>query len=129
MSFAGDVKGKGKLLLWAVLLYGIATTLYGASSWFVVSILLLVLAGAANTVSVILRQTIRQMVTPDAFRGRMNSVNSIFAGSGHQLGNLEAGLVAALIGAPLSVISGGLATIITVFLVARSVPQLRNYRD
>jgi hypothetical protein len=129
MSFTGDVRKKGSLLLGAVTVYGFATALYGASQWFIPSVLFLVLVGGANTISVILRQTIRQVVTPDQFRGRTNAVNSIFANSGHQLGNLEAGIVAALIGAPLSVITGGIATVVTAFLVAWRVPQLKNYRD
>ncbi len=83
-----------------------------------------------NTVpSSILRNTLRQTITPDHLRGRMVSVNMIFSRGGQQLGNLEAGVVAELIGTPLSVITGGIATVITVAVAAWRVPELRNYRD
>jgi MFS family permease len=127
MAFTGNVKRKGLLLLWMFTLYGVATMLYGISRWFALSILFLALVGAADTFSAILRNIIRQFITPDHLRGRMTSVNIIFAQGGPQLGNLEAGMVAALIGAPMSVVTGGIATLITVAIIAWLVPQLRNY--
>jgi MFS family permease len=128
MSFAGDVKRKGALVLWAILIYAVATALFGSSRSFPLSLVCLALVGAGDTVSTILRHTIRQLVTPDHLRGRMNSVIMIFTQGGPQLGNLEAGLVATWIGAPLSVITGGLATILLVAAIAWRVPQLRQYR-
>jgi MFS family permease len=128
MSFAGDVRRKGALVLWAILIYAVATALFGASRSFPLSLVCLALVGAGDTVSTILRHTIRQLVTPDHLRGRMNSVIMIFTQGGPQLGNLEAGLVATWIGAPLSVITGGLATILLVAAIAWRVPQLRHYR-
>jgi MFS family permease len=97
------------------------------SNIFALSFVLLGLVGAADTVSTILRNTIRQLATPDHLRGRMTSVNMIFFQGGPQLGNLEAGIVAALFGAPFSVISGGVATVIVVGIVAWLAPQLREY--
>ncbi|MBI4785665.1 MAG: MFS transporter [Chloroflexi bacterium] len=129
MSLKGTVRRQGWVLLLSVGLYGVATALYGASEWFWLSFLLLAGVGAADTVSMILRNTIRQLATPDHIRGRMTSVNMIFFMGGPQLGNLEAGIVAALIGAPLSVITGGIATVVAVIVMAWFVPQLRNYRD
>ena len=129
MSFVGNVKKKGIVILWAIGFYAAATTLFGMSRWFLLSVFFLAMLGAADTVSMILRHTIRQLATPDILRGRVTSVISIFYSTGPQLGNLEAGLVAALMGAALSVITGGIATIITVAVVAYLVPQLRNYRD
>ncbi len=123
----GNVKKQGAVLLASIALYGAATTFYGMSQWFALSVFLLALVGAADTISTILRNTIRQLVTPDHLRGRMTSVNMIFFQGGPQLGNLEAGVVAALIGAPLSVITGGVATVILVGLTAWLVPQLRNH--
>jgi MFS family permease len=114
-------------LLGAVAAYGVATTLYGMSNIFVLSFVLLALVGAADTISTILRNTIRQLATPDHLRGRMTSVNMVFFSGGPQLGNLEAGIVAALWGAPFSVISGGIATVIVVGIVAWLAPQLREY--
>jgi len=128
MSFAGDVRRKGPLVLWAILIYAMATALFGVSRWFPWSLVCLALVGAGDTVSTILRHTIRQLVTPDHLRGRMNSVIMVFTQGGPQLGNLEAGLVATWIGAPLSVFTGGIATILLVAAVAWRIPQLRNYR-
>lgn len=128
MSLIGDIKRQGAILLGAVAVYGAATALYGMSTIFVVSFVLLVLVGAADTVSTILRNTIRQLATPDYLRGRMTSVTMIFFQGGPQLGNLEAGIVAALFGAPFAVISGGIATILLVLVTAWQVPELREYR-
>jgi hypothetical protein len=129
MSLAGNMKKKGTHVLWALLIYGAATALYGLSRWFVLSVFFLAVVGAADTFSTILRNTIRQLATPDHLRGRMSAVNMLFSRGGPQLGNLEAGVVAALIGAPLSVVTGGLATVVTALMVAWSIPTLRNYRD
>ena len=129
VAFVGNVRHKGVVLLWAIALYGLATALYGASQWFLLSFILLACVGAADTVSTILRNTIRQIATPDYLRGRMTSVMMIFFMGGPQLGELEAGLVAAWLGAPLSVITGGVGTIIAVAIMAWLVPSLRNYRD
>lgn len=128
MSLIGSIKKQGAVLLSAVAAYGVATTLYGMSNIFILSFVLLALVGAADTVSTILRNTIRQLATPDHLRGRMTSVNMIFFQGGPQLGNLEAGLVAALFGAPFAVISGGIATVLLVSATAWLVPQLREYR-
>ena len=129
MSLAGNVRKKGILVLSALTLYGAATAFFGMSHWFSLSLLLLAVVGGADTFSGILRNTLRQIITPDYLRGRMASVNMIFSRGGQQLGNLEAGVVAALIGTPLSVITGGIATVITVAVAAWLVPKLRNYRD
>lgn len=129
MSLVGSIKRKGGVVLGAVAIYGTATALYGMSQSFTLSVIFLALVGAADTVSTILRNTIRQLATPDHLRGRMTSVNMIFVMGGPQLGNLEAGIVAALIGAPFSVITGGVATVITVAAVAWLAPQFRSYRD
>ncbi len=129
LSIVGRIRRAGIVVLVAVAIYGVATVLYGISQLFLLSVLFLALLGAANTVSAIMRQTIRQLATPDRLRGRTTSVSMIFAMGGPQLGNLEAGIVAALFGAPLSVISGGIATVIIVALVAWLAPQFREYRD
>jgi MFS family permease len=123
----GNIRRQGAVLLVAVASYGLATALYGASQLFVLSFFLLALVGASDTVSTILRNTIRQLNTPDHLRGRMTSVNMIFFMGGPQLGNLEAGLVAAALGAPFAVISGGVLTVVATVIVAWLVPQLRNH--
>ena len=83
----------------------------------------------ADVISTVIRQTLRQLITPDALRGRMTSINMIFFMGGPQLGELEAGVVAALIGAPLSVVTGGLGCLIAVALIAWKVPLLRQYDE
>lgn len=129
MSFAGNIGRKGIWVLLAIGIYGAATALFGISRGFALSVFLLAVLGAADTVSMVLRHTIRQVSTPDHLRGRMTSIVIIFSQGGPQLGNLEAGVVASLIGAPLSVVTGGIATVITVGIVMWLVPQLRHYRD
>jgi MFS family permease len=129
VSVLGDIKRKGSILLIAVGLYGLATILFGLSNLFLLSVLFLALVGAGDSVSTILRNTLRQLVTPDHLRGRMTSINMIFFMGGPQLGEIEAGVAASLLGAPLSVALGGVATIVLVSLTAFVVPALRNYRD
>lgn len=128
VSFWGDIRAKGLVLLTGIVIYGAATIGFGLSGWFALSILFLMLLGAGDTLSTIMRSTIRQLVTPDAMRGRMTSVNMIFFMGGPQLGEMEAGLAAALIGAPLSVAIGGVLTLVFVALTAWKVPTLRNYQ-
>ncbi len=129
MSLVGNVKKQGVLVLGALTVYGAATAVYGGSRWFPLSILALALVGAADTVSTIMRHNIRQLATPDHLRGRMTSVIRIFSNGGPQLGNLEAGLLAALVGAPLSVITGGIGTLAVVAAVAWRVPSLRRFES
>jgi MFS family permease len=129
VSLIGDIKAKGAVLLLSIGLYGFATILFGFSNLFWLSVLFLALIGAGDTVSTILRQTIRQLVTPDNLRGRMTSVNMIFFLGGPQLGEIEAGIAASLFGAPWSVVIGGAATLVLVALTVALVPALRNYRD
>jgi hypothetical protein len=83
--------------------------------------------GASDTVSMVVRGTVRQLVTPDELRGRMVSVNMLFFAGGPQLGEIEAGIAARLMGGPLSVAVGGLACIVTVGILAALTPQLRTY--
>lgn len=128
VSFIGDIKAKGAALLLGVGLYGAATVAFGLSNLFALSLLFLMLVGAGDTLSTVLRSTVRQLRTPDQLRGRMTSVNMIFFMGGPQLGELEAGIAAAALGAPLSVALGGLATMALVGLVAWRVPALRRYR-
>jgi len=107
MARLGTFQRQGRLVVWSVAVYGVATAAFGVSTAFWFSLLMLALTGAADTVSTVLRQTIRQLVTPNYLRGRMTSINMMFFMGGPQLGELEAGVLAALIGAPLSVVVGG----------------------
>ncbi len=122
------IKRRGPVLLWAVGLYGLATVAFGLSRSFWITFAALALTGVADTVSMVIRNIVRQMETPDRLRGRMIGVNMIFFIGGPQLGELEAGTVANWLGAPFSVISGGLGCMIAVAWLAAMTPELRRYR-
>jgi MFS family permease len=119
---------RGPILLWSVLGYGIATVLFGLSRSFALTFVCLALTGATDTVSMVIRNIIRQLNTPDEMRGRMTGVNMVFFMGGPQLGELEAGLVANAWGAPFSVITGGLGCVLAAAWVAWRTPSLRAYR-
>jgi MFS family permease len=125
---ADRIERRGWTLLWAVLGYGAATVVFGLSREFWLTFACLALTGATDTVSMVLRNIIRQLTTPDHLRGRMTSVNMIFFMGGPQLGELEAGLVANAFGAPISVITGGLGCLLVTGWVAAKTPALREYR-
>ncbi|GAC1644145.1 MAG: MFS transporter [Herpetosiphon sp.] len=125
---ADRIKRRGWVLLASVLVYGVATVIFGVSRIFWLTFASLALTGAADTVSMVLRNVVRQLTTPDELRGRMTSVNMIFFMGGPQLGELEAGVVATAFGAPFSVISGGIGCIlVTIWMMATAV-SLRGYR-
>src|SRR5881394_2548061 len=120
------MKQAGKTLLWCVTGFGIATILFGLSKVFWLSLGLLFLLGAFDSVSVIIRGSIVQLVTPDEMRGRVSSVNNIFIGTSHEFGALESGLTAALFGPVISVVAGGIGTILVVLGVAVRWPETRK---
>jgi MFS family permease len=122
-----DIRRQGAVLLISISIYGLATALFGLSTSFWLSYLLFGLTGAGDTVSTVIRNTIRQMLTPDHLRGRMTSVNMIFFMGGPQLGEAEAGLVAAIFSAPVAIVTGGLATVLLTAWVAWKYPDLRKY--
>ncbi len=119
---------RGPILLWSVLLYGAATVVFGCSSSFWLTYAALAVTGAADTVSIVLRNLIRQLHTPDEMRGRMIAVNMVFFMGGPQLGELEAGLVADRFGAVASVVSGGILCMLSTAWLAWREPALRRYR-
>lgn len=119
---------RGPVLLWAVAVYGLATVVFGLSTFFWLTFWCLAAAGAADTVSMVYRNVIRQLETPDHLRGRMIGVNMIFFMGGPQLGEAEAGLVANWWGAPLSVVTGGLGCLLATGWIALVTPALRHYR-
>lgn len=127
LSLRKDIYRQGLVLLSSVALYGLATALFGLSTSFAISYLLFMAVGASDTVSTVIRQTIRQVMTPDRLRGRMTGINQIFFMGGPQLGELEAGLVAAAFGVPFAIVSGGLATIFMAAIIAWRYPRLRHY--
>jgi MFS family permease len=127
MARLGTFKRQGKLVVVSVAIYGAATILFGLSRWFALSLVMLAITGAADTVSTVLRQTIRQLVTPNHLRGRMTSVNMIFFMGGPQLGEMEAGAVAALVGATLSVVTGGIGCLIAATIAGFMAKSLLQY--
>ena len=122
------IKRRGHVLLWAVGLYGLATVAFGLSRSFWITFAALALTGVADTVSMVIRNIVRQLETPDRLRGRMIGVNMIFFTGGPQLGEMEAGAVANWLGAPFSVVSGGLGCMLAVAWLAVTTPELRRYR-
>lgn len=127
ISQVHELRRQGPLFLGSVLVFGLATIAFGLSTTFLLAWIALAFTGAADGLSTIIRNTIRQLQTPDEMRGRMTSVNMIFFQGGPQLGEIEAGAVAQLFGAPFAVVSGGIGCIIGLFLVIRKWPQLMRY--
>jgi len=122
------IEHRGAVLLWSVAAYGAATVVFGLSVSFWLTLLCLACVGAADTVSTVIRNIIRQLETPDELRGRMTGVNMMFFMGGPQLGELEAGVVAQLLGATFSVVSGGVGCLAATALVAWREQRLRQYR-
>ena len=130
MAYAIDrIERRGAVLLWAVAAYGAATVVFGISRSFWLTLLCLAAVGAADTVSTVIRNIVRQLETPDELRGRMTGVNMIFFMGGPQLGELEAGVAAQLFGATASVVSGGIGCLLATAVVARREERLRQYRQ
>lgn len=118
----------GPWLIAAVLVYGAAMVSFGVSRWFPLSVATLAIAGMADEISMVARSAIVQLSTPDHMRGRVSSINMIFIGASNQLGAMESGFVAALTTATFSVVSGGIACIAVLLVVAFTMPELRRYR-
>lgn len=122
-----ELRRQGPLFIAAVSLFGLATVWFGLSKTFVPAMVALLFIGAGDTVSTVIRNTIRQLQTPDHIRGRMTSVNQIFFMGGPQLGEVEAGVVASLFGVPFAILSGGIGCIVGMALIVWKWPQLISY--
>jgi MFS family permease len=118
---------QGRLMITGVTVFGLATIIFGLSRSFTLTFAALVLIGAGDAISTVLRNTIRQLQTPDELRGRMVSINQIFFAGGPRLGEVEAGVVAQAFSTPLAIITGGIGCLIAVFVVAIKWPVLRKY--
>ncbi|MCE9582814.1 MAG: MFS transporter [Planctomycetes bacterium] len=118
---------QGRLFLWSIAACGVLTVVFGLSRHYWLTFAALAGIGLADLVSTVIRQTLRQLVTPDALRGRMTSVNMIFFMGGPQLGEFEAGLIAAAFSVTASIVSGGIATVVVVALIAAITPVVRKY--
>ena len=127
MARLGSFRKQGRLVVASVAIFGFATAGFGVSTVFWFSLLMLAVTGAADTVSTVLRQTIRQLVTPNPLRGRMTSINMMFFMGGPQLGELEAGLLAVVIGAALSVVIGGMGSVASAAVAAIKSRSLMDF--
>jgi MFS family permease len=116
----------GRALLWTVAGFGAAIIVFGLSHWFWLSLVALFFTGVFDNISVVVRQSLVQLLTPDALRGRVTAVNQIFIGSSNEIGALRAGTMAALIGPVGAVVWGGVGTILVTAAIARAVPELRR---
>ncbi|MCE5267058.1 MAG: MFS transporter [Planctomycetaceae bacterium] len=122
----------GPALLWAVSGFGVAWIIFGLSQWFWLSLLMMFIIGALDNISVVVRHTLVQMLTPDEMRGRVSAVNGVFIVASNDLGGLESGLTSGLLGRMfgpalgpvISVVGGGVGTILVVLAAAKTWPQL-----
>ncbi|MCA9830954.1 MAG: MFS transporter [Dehalococcoidia bacterium] len=121
------IRRMGKALIVAVLFYGIGVIAFGASSYFPLSMAAYAFIGMSDQVSVVCRQTMVQLATPDELRGRVTSVNMLFIGASNRLGAVESGVVASLFGPVFAVVSGGVGCIVVLAIVAIFMPKLRNF--
>jgi MFS family permease len=126
LAFRPLGRNAGAKMLASVALFGVATVIFGLSRHFALSLIALATLGAADMVSVVVRQTIEQAATPHAMRGRVGAVNYVFIGASNELGELESGVAAAWIGAVPAVIAGGIGTVLVVALWSVLFPELRR---
>jgi len=119
-------KNTGKKLLISIFGFGVFMIVFGASKLFWLSVVALFFAGVFDGISMVIRQTILQLKTPDEMRGRVGAVNSMFVGSSNELGGFESGIAAKIFGAPLAVVLGGTVTLITVITIGFKNKTLRN---
>lgn len=129
MSLAPMPRRPGRGIIVAVLAYGISIFGFGLSSILWLSLVFLAASGAADAISMAMRHTIRNLVTPDEFRGRIAAAHTTFARGGPQLGEVESGILASFIGVQLTVATGGVATIPGCLAMSRLVPELLRYRS
>ena len=119
----------GRTLVTAVIGFGVATIIFGISQWYWLSLVMLFATGVCDSISVVVRHTLVQTRTPDALRGRVSAVNGLFISCSNEMGGFESGLVAACFNAVVSVVSGGVGTIIVVLGVTGLWPELRKLRE
>jgi MFS family permease len=127
LSQFDEIRRQGRILMVAVIIFGVATFAFGLSQTFALSMAAMIIVGASDSVSTVIRNTIRQLRTPDALRGRMTSINMIFFQGGPRIGEFETSLVAQFLGVPFAVASGGIACILGVGIIHRIWPKLSRY--
>ncbi|MBA8880925.1 MFS transporter [Phyllobacterium myrsinacearum] len=120
--------GAGRKMFWAVGIFGLATIIFALSTNIALSVAALFVVGASDTISVVVRSSLVQLLTPDEMRGRVNAVNSLFIGTSNQLGEFESGMLAGLLGPVLTGVVGGVGTIIIVLVWIRLFPDLARVK-
>jgi MFS family permease len=128
VRLVGGISRRGPILIGAVTAYGVATVVFGLSRTFWMMFLALAVTGAADTISGVLRNVVRQMETPDRLRGRMVGISMLFFMGGPQLGEFESGVAAQVLGAGTAVVLGGMASLVSTGWIAWRTPTLRAYR-
>ncbi len=128
-GWVGGVVRRGRVVVVAVIVWGVAIAAFGLVGFLPVALLLLGIAGAADVVSAVFRNTILQLTLPDALRGRLSAIHTAVVGGGPRLGDLESGAVAAWTSIRFSVVSGGVGCVLGALAIARWIPELWNYRE
>ncbi|MEH2174160.1 MFS transporter [Nostoc sp.] len=126
LAYLPPLRKAGPALLWSVVGFGVVTIIFGLSRSFWLSMLMLILGGALDSISVVIRHTLVQIRTPDHLRGRVAAINSVFISASNELGGFESGLTAALFGPMISVVGGGIGTILVVIATAMIWPGIRK---
>lgn len=126
LAYLPPLRKAGPALLWSVVGFGVVTIIFGLSHSFWLSMLMLILGGALDSISVVIRHTLVQIRTPDHLRGRVAAINSVFISASNELGGFESGLTAALFGPVISVVGGGIGTILVVIATATIWPGIRK---
>lgn len=126
IAYKPPTKNAGRNLFLSIAAFGLATILFGISTNYYLSLLFLLLTGAFDNVSVVVRHSILQLATPDNMRGRVSAVNSIFIGSSNEIGAFESGVAARAMGLKPSVVFGGIMTLLIVGATAKIAPKLRK---
>jgi MFS family permease len=127
VAYLPPMKRAGRALLWSVATFGVATIVFGLSRSVGLSLVMLFFTGAFDNISVIVRHTLVQVLTPDSMRGRVSAVNNVFIGASNELGGFESGLTARLFGPITSVVGGGIGTILVVIAVALIWPEVMKF--
>jgi MFS family permease len=127
-GWVGRIRHQGRAVIWSVVIWGLAITAFGLSGpMFGLALAFLAIAGGADVISAVFRGTILQLSVPDALRGRISAVHIMVVTGGPRLGDVEAGVVAALVSPVFSVVSGGVACVAGAVLIAALVPEFRRY--
>lgn len=126
LAVRGEFRHAGPALLWSVVGFGISMIVFGFSEWLWLSVVALAIGGAVDNVSVVIRHVLVQARTPDHLRGRVTAVNGIFIECSNELGGFESGVVAAWLGPVVSVVGGGVGTLIVTAVIAWRIPELRR---